>query len=184
MTVEMRGAAFLSFFEGVAELRDQATADAVRDAVRADLRLRLETGAITRVGWYPMDDYAALHVALDQVVRGGDAFAIQLGRVTTDRDTRGLLRYVLAFTSPDLLLRYADKVAGSYVRGPTLKTEKLGTRHHVISWEGFLGATYAIHAEWQGGVQLLVERCGGKDVRVERRPGDDVTRPAFEVTWS
>ncbi len=184
MPVEMRGAAFLSFFDGVAELRDEATANAVRNAVRPDVRDRILKGGITRVGWYPMGDYSALHVACDEVIRGGMAFATQLGRVTTDRDTRGLLRYVLAFTSPDLLLRYGDKVFGSYVRGATMKVERLANKHHVLRWDDFHGASFAVHAEWQGGVAFLVEKCGGKNVSVVQRPTTDAAKAAFEVAWT
>lgn len=184
MPVEMRGAAFLSFFEGIAELRSKAVADAVREAVRPDLRERLLNGGITRVGWYPMHDYCSLHEACDAVVKGGHAFATQLGRITTDRDTRGLLRYVLAFTTPELLLRYSDKVFGSYVRGATMRVEKLGPMHHVLFWDDFHGASFFLHAEWQGGVAFLIERAGGRDVRVVARPSQDPARAAFEVSWT
>ena len=184
MTVEMRGAAFLSFFDGVAELRDRATADAVRDALRPDVRRRILDGGFTRVGWYPMEDYSALHTACEQVVKGGMPFAIQLGRVTTDRDTRGLLRYVLAFTSPDLLLRYGDKVFGSYVRGATMTVERIASKHHVLHWDDFHGASFAVHAEWQGGVTFLIEKCGGKNVSVVQRATPDPAKAAFEVSWS
>lgn len=183
MPVEMRGAAFLSFLEGVAELRDRATADAVRDALRPDLRALFVNGGMTRVGWYPMADYAALHVASENVVRGGMPFARELGRVTTDRDTRGLLRYVLAFTSPDLLLRYGDRVFLSYVRGASMVVDRVAPKHHIIRWNDFHGASFHVHAEWAGGVAFLVERCGGKDVSVVQLPTTDASKAAFEVTW-
>ncbi|MBX7193427.1 MAG: hypothetical protein K1X94_15335 [Sandaracinaceae bacterium] len=183
MTVEMRGAAFLSFFEGIEELRDRATADAVKEALRPELRERVLSGAITRVGWYPMAEYTALHEALDRVVSGGPEFAVRLGYVTTDRDTRGLLRYVLAFTSPDLLIRYADKVFMSYVRGASMSIEQLGPRHYLVSWSDHHGASRALFDEWRGGIQLLMERCGGKNVVVAARPFDDPARAQCEVTW-
>ena len=184
VSVEMRGAAFLSFFEGIAELRDPGTATAVRDALPSPLREQIATGGITRIGWYPMQNYSALHEACDRVIGGGDAFATALGRVTTDRDTRGLLRYVLAFTSPDLLLRYGDKVFGSYVRGATMRVDRITAKHHVIRWDDFHGASFRVHAEWQGGVAFLVERCGGRDVSVRAEPSDDPSRARFEVRWS
>lgn len=184
MPVEMRGAAFLSFFEGIAELRDAGTATAVRDALPSPLRERIAAGAIARVGWYPMQDYSTLHEASDRVIGGGDPFATALGRVTTDRDTRGLLRYVLAFTSPELLLRYGDKVFGSYVRGATMRVERISSTHHVIRWDDFHGASFRVHAEWQGGVAFLLERCGARDVSVRAEPIDDPSKAKFEVSWT
>ncbi|MBX7193428.1 MAG: DUF2378 family protein [Sandaracinaceae bacterium] len=181
MAVEMRGAAFLSFFEGIEELRDRATADAVKKALRPELRERL--GGLTRVGWYPLADYCELHDALDRVVNGGPEFAAQLGRVTTDRDTRGLIRYVLAFASPEMLLRYASKVFFTYVRGPSIRVEPVGPQHYRLHWIDFHGATFALHAEWQGGGELLLERCGGKEAHVTLQPGSDVSCPTFDVRW-
>ncbi len=184
MPVEMRGAAFLSFFQGVTELRGVTTSNAVRDALPAPLRERVVSGAISRVGWYPMEDYATLHAVCAEVTGGGDAFATALGRVTTDHDTRGLLRYVLAFTSPDLLLRYGDKVFGSYVRGASMQVERLAPQHHVIRWSQFRGATRLVHAEWRGGVAFLLERCGGRDVVVTARESVDPAAATFEVRWT
>lgn len=180
---EMRGAAFTSFFDGVRDLRDDRTADRVRETLPAALRARFETGAITRVGWYPMAEYSALHVAADEVIAGGDAFARELGRVTTERDTRGLLRYALAFTTPDLLLRYADKVFGSYVRGASMHVDRLGPAHHVIRWTDFHDASARVHAEWEGGVAFLLERAGAKHVSVVGQPEADPSRASFEVRW-
>jgi len=180
----MRGAAFLSFFEGVTELRDAATSAAVRDSLAPDLRERLANGAFSRVGWYPMQEYSALHAACDAVIGGGDAFAFELGRVTTDHDTRGLLRYVLAFTSPELLLRYGDKVFASYVRGATMHVERVASMHHVIRWSGFHDASPRVHAEWRGGVAFLIERCGGRDVVVSSRAISVPGEATFEVRWT
>jgi len=131
-----------------------------------------------------MEDYAALHEACDDVIGGGADFATALGRVTTDRDTRGLLRYVLAFTTPDLLLRYGDKVFGSYVRGATMEVERIAAGHQLMRWRQFHGASALVRGEWRGGVAFLLERCGGRDVVVSERGSDDPSEATFEVRWS
>lgn len=182
--VEMRGAAFLSFFDAVRELRDDATATRVCDALPPPLRERFVSGALTRIGWYPMADYSRLHTAANEVLGGGHAFARQLGRVTTEQDTRGLLRYVLAFASPELLMRYADKVVMSYVRGARCHSERIAARHSMLHVEDFHGASELVHQEWIGGVQILVERCGGKTVSVSLVPTAIPAAASFEVRWT
>lgn len=181
----MRGAAFVSFFEGLSELRGELAAARVREALPGHLRVALEGGAVSRVGWYPLKDYVAVHDACERTLGGGETLAFQLGRVTTDRDTRGLIRYVLALTSPDLLVRHADKVFGSYVRGPTMEVERVtGSHRFVVRWHKFYGTTPLFEAEWRGGITLLLEKAGAQGVEVVRRPElrpGDVT---FEVNWA
>lgn len=183
-TVEMRGAAFLTFLEALKTLRGPATEGAVRAALPDDVREKLASGVLTRVGWYPLSEYAALHTATDAVVRGGTEFARLLGRTTTEIDTRGLIRYVLAIASPDLLMRHAAKVFSSYVRGGAVVTSRaLGPRHYELQWEGLVGATNLVHVETQGGAAFLIERTGGKNVRVEAAPAQSRPEHAFSIRW-
>lgn len=179
----MRGAAFLTFFDAVRELRGPATEAAVRAALPAALRERLERGAITRVGWYPLADYAELHAALDRTARGGETLARQLGRVSTDLDTRGLIRYVLAIASPDLLMRHAPLVYSSYVRGGAITPEKKGPGRYLLRWSGLVGSSPLVNAELEGGTSILVEKAGGRDVVVERVAPGAASEHAFEICW-
>ncbi len=180
-SVDMRGASFISMLESIEELRGSAIARRVVEEFPTTLRTQVESGAITRVGWYPMRDFAALHAACDRVVGGGEPFAFELGRVGTDRDLRGLLRFILSITSPDLLTRHADKIMLAYVRGVTGRVERHTPTHSSIFFEGLVGANRLVHAGWAGGIHRMIERCGGEDVSVERQArGDDVT---FEIRW-
>jgi hypothetical protein len=183
MTVEMRGTAFVTFFQALRELRGPSTELDVRAALPPPLRDRLERGAITRVGWYPLSDYTELHAASERVIAGGQPFARQLGRITTEIDTRGLIRYVLAIASPDLLMRHAPLVFSSYVRGATVRPEKRGAGHYRVHWEGLTGASALVNAELEGGTSFLIERTGGRDVLVEPVAADPTSVYAFDVRW-
>lgn len=183
MTVEMRGAAFFTFLDALGQLRGPATVAAVRAALPVSLREQLDRGALTRVGWYPLSAYAALHTANDSVVRGGEALAFQIGRLTTEVDTRGLIRFVLAIASPDLLMRHASLVFGSYIRGATVTAEALAPRHCSVRWKGLEGATRLLLAEMEGGTAFLVERTGGKHVQVSTLSAKSPSEGGFEVRW-
>lgn len=182
-TVEMRGAAFLTFLEALRALRGPATEGAVRAALPDALREKLASGVLTRVGWYPLAEYSALHTATDAVVHGGTDFARLLGRTTTEIDTRGLIRYVLAIASPDLLMRHASKVFSSYVRGATVVSKALGPHHYELQWEGLVGATNLVHIEMQGGAAFLIERTGGKNVQIEAAPALSRPEHTFAIRW-
>jgi len=182
-SVEVRGAAFLTFLEALRVLRGPATEAAVRAALPDGLREKLASGVLTRVGWYPLSDYSSLHTVTDAVLHGGVDFARQLGRTTTEIDTRGLIRYVLAMASPDLLMRYASKVFSSYVRGATVTSKTLGPRHYELHWKGLVGATNLVHVEMEGGAAFLAERVGAKHVRVEAAVAQSRPEHSFVIRW-
>lgn len=182
-TVEVRGAAFLTFLEALKALRGPATEAAVRAALPHGLRESLESGVLTRVGWYPLADYSSLHTATDAVLHGGADFARHLGRITTEIDTKGLIRYVLAIASPDLLMRYASKVFSSYARGATVTSKALGPRHYELHWEGLVGATNLVHAEMEGSTAFLAVRAGAKNVHIEAAAAQSSPEHTFHIRW-
>lgn len=182
MPVEIRGASVASFLEAVQKIRGPASEAALRAALPAALRERWERGAIARVGWYPLSDYAELHSASDRLFGGGTAFARLIGRTTAEIDTRGLIRYVLSITSPELLVRHAPLVFSSYVRGGEVHTDSLGPKHYRIRFR-MEGASPLIFADFEGGAAYLIERTGGHDVVTTSDPTVDPGVHAFEVRW-
>lgn len=180
---EIRGASFLSFFDALADVRGADAVEQVKDALPRPLRERLRSGAIVGIGWYPMTDYAQLYDALDQVYGGGDALAKQLGAASAHRDTQGILRYVLALSTPEFLLRHAGRVVLSYIRGPTSRLDEVGPGHATLVIEGFGGTNSRIHAEWAGGIQFLLGRCGAKKPSVTWQSSADFETVTYYGTW-
>lgn len=178
----MRGALFLSFFDVLEEMRDAQTAARVKGALPAALRERIERGGVTRIGWYPLSDFASLHAACDAVIGGGEAFAFEVGQVGLDRDLRGFLRFILSITSPELLTRYSDKILTTYLRGASGAVEERGRGHSTVRFEGLEEATPLVCAGWAGGIHRMLEHCGAKDVHVDwRLRGGEMT---LESRWT
>jgi hypothetical protein len=181
---EIKGVAFHTFFQAVAELWGDESAVRTRAQLAPELREQLRLGAITRVGYYPLDTYTELHAAAQRALHGGEAFAREIGRKTAEIDTRGLLRFVLGLTSTDLLVRHADKVWGSFARGARVRAEKLHDRRYSVKFDGFWQASDLVLAEMEGALATLVERTGAVDPVVRHVRDRDGTTVSYIVEWS
>ena len=181
---EIRGVAFHTFFQAVAELRGDAAADRARSALAPELREQMRLGAITRVGYYPLAAYTELHAAAQRELRGGEAFAREIGRKTAEIDTRGLLRFVLGFTSTDLLVRHADKVWASFARGARVRAEKLQERCYSVKFDGFWQASELVLTELEGALATLVVQTGAVDPAVRHSRDSDGSTVSYIVEWT
>ncbi len=181
--VELRGAAFHSFLDALREVRGEATRERVIEALPAGFRERIRSGAIVGIGWYPLSDYALFYDALDEVTSGSDALAKTLGAATAERDTRGFLRYVLSLSTPEFLLRHADRVILSYLRGVTSRLEEVSPGRASLVLEHFVGSNARIHAEWAGGIEFVLSRCGAKSPRVAWESSADFETVTYRAGW-
>ncbi len=180
---EIRGATFSSFLECLAELRGQASMVGVRSALPRRLQEDLERGALTRVGWYPLADFTELHAACDRVLAGGEPFAHRLGRTTMDRETRGLVRYVLVLTSPELLMRHSHRVVTTFLRGVTPRLDLLEPGRCELGLEGMAEGSPLVFSGIAGGMELLLERAGARGVTVAWRASAGRGRVVFDAQW-
>ncbi|HTV24734.1 MAG TPA: DUF2378 family protein [Polyangiaceae bacterium] len=165
------------------ELRGDAAAERARAALAPELREQLRLGAITRVGYYPLQTYTELHAAAHRALHGGEALAREIGRKTAEIDTRGLLRFVLGLTSTDLLVRHADKVWASFARGARVRAEKLHERRYSVKFDGFWQASELVLTELEGALATLVERTGAVNPKVHHSRDSDGATVSYVVEW-
>jgi hypothetical protein len=181
----MKGISFFSMLAAIEEL-DGADAKArVVEALADPLGTAYRSGAITRVGWIPLAQYSLLHEAIQIALGGGERRARELGRRSTEIDTRGILRFVLSLTTPALLVRHADRVFGSYIRGGTISTRELGPGEYELTFSNMQDASRYVFAEWEGGIGYLLERSGAEDVSVKRAAyaADEEGRWKMIASW-
>lgn len=167
-TAEMKGVAFHTMIAAVGELDGEDAKARVLEALPEPVGTSFRSGALTRVGWYPLEHYGLVHDAIQSVLGGGERRARDLGRKSTEIDTRGLLRYVLALTTPSLLIRHANRVFGSYIRGGTVIAKQRDVGIFDVTFTNMGGASRWILAEWEGGICHLLEVAGAKTTSVRR----------------
>lgn len=182
-TCEVKGVAFHTFLQALTELRGSAAADLTRAALPEGLRDRLRLGAILRVGYYPLAEYAELHAAAHRALSRGQALAREIGAKATEIDTRGLLRFVLGLTSTELLMRHAGKVWSSFARGSRVSVEQVEPRRYVIRFDGLHGVSELVCVELEGAIERLVELTGARHPAVRRHAGSAGSGAAFWVSW-
>jgi hypothetical protein len=180
---EVKGVAFHTFFQALGDVRGSAAAELARGELPPELRERLRLGGISRVGYYPMAEYAELHAATQRALRGGEPLARAIGKAATDIDTRGLLRFVLSLTSADLLLRHAGKVWSSFARGSHVSVKQLGSKRYRVAFDGFDGASRLVFVELEGAIERLIERTGARQPEVAREPGSEDSCVRYLVSW-
>jgi hypothetical protein len=183
VTCEVKGVAFHTFLQALAELRGKAAVEQTDAALPAELRDGLRLGRILRVGYYPLSQYSELHAAAHQALRGGAALARDIGRKATDIDTRGLLRFVLRLTSTELLMRHASKVWSSFARGSRISVQQVEPKRYVVRFEGLDGATELVFVELEGAIERLIELTGAQHPQVRRHAGRKAASVDYSVTW-
>jgi hypothetical protein len=182
-TCEVKGVAFHTFLRALTELRGEAAAELTRAALPEGLRARLRLGAILRVGYYPLAEYAELHAAANRALSRGHVLAREIGTRATEIDTRGLLRFVLGLTSTDLLMRHASRVWSSFARGSSVSVEQVEPRRYVVRFDGLHGASELVCVELEGAIERLVELTGARRPAVRRHASGAGSAAAFWVSW-
>lgn len=184
-TVEMKGAGFYSMLAAVAELEGNDAHDRVVAALPEPVGTAFRNKSLTRVGWYPVAHYGLLHDAIQRILGGGENRARELGSKSTEIDTRGLLRYMLAITTPGLLVRHANRVFGSYIRGAEVSAEKRSAAIYDVNFRNMHDVSRFILAEWEGGISFLLELAGATGVSVRRVSplADESGLVSMVATW-
>jgi hypothetical protein len=175
--------AFHTFFQALSDVRGSAAAEQARAELPPELRDRFRLGGISRVGYYPMSEYAELHAAAQRALRGGETLARAIGGAATDIDTRGLLRFVLSLTSTELLLRHAGKVWSSFARGSRITVQHSAPKRYTVEFDGLDGATPCVFVELEGAIERLIERTGARSPSVCRDPDAEGVSVRYRVSW-
>ena len=183
-TCEVKGVAFHTFLQALTELRGGTASELTRAALPEGLRERLSRGAILRVGYYPLAEYAELHAAANRALHRGPARAREIGARATEIDTRGLLRFVLGLTSTELLLRHASRVWSSFARGSRVSAEQVEPRRYVVRFEGLHGVSELVCVELEGAIERLVELTGAPHPAVSRHADSAGAAVGFWVSWA
>lgn len=180
---EVKGSSIFTYLEALKELRGDAAVKATLAELREPLSQQLQFGAISRVGWYPVEAYTELHSATHRALKGGEPLARDIGRKSTELDTQGLLRFLLGISSTDLLLRHAPRVWATYWRNIPLQTEQREPGRCVIRLEDMVGASELVFADIEGGIEMLLSLTNAQEVLVRRRKPNVQWSAAYIVTW-
>lgn len=150
-------------------------------------------GGLATTRWYPISWSIAIHRGARIVSKRGAELSYELGKRARMLDARGLYRFLLRFSSPELFIRHSDRLMSLYADGPTIQfgpvlSTLIGDQSHFrVSVR--LDHCYAFDENiWQhslGSIDGLFELSGAKDCRIEVTDGGgDASWMSAEVHWT
>ncbi len=184
-TPRVKGVAFRSVMNSAETLRGAGTRERCYDAMDREVGDPLRYGQLVPSGWYPIDWYKAMWVAVLSVTQGGPELIRQIGFECMRQDTAGVYRLVMRLLSPETVFAASSRFFSGYYDTGTLTVEARRAGFARASWKGCVGFDRTMWLEVIASGEALVEAAGGKHVRhrvvTGGRDGDHDT--ISEVHW-
>jgi len=127
----------------------------------------MRLGAIVANGWYPVEWYRQLHLAMHSACRmvgGGPELSWRLGREAAQDEFSGVYRYLLKVLAPETLVAQVPRAFGMYFKGGTVKMTQGRRGHGVLEFDGWHGFDRGIWADVIGGAEGILIARGATNV--------------------
>ena len=161
--VNLKGFSLQALCEVVSERFGAAFVDAWKQKAGVDLR------AVTATTWFPLEYYYHLIEHCVAVQYGGEASrAVELGVLTAKREINAFFRFVLAFTTPSMVLGLSARFWRSYYDKTDLvivETKGDSLRAEIRGWP-LMNAAAAY--EVSGAMFAWLESSRAKNVRLTK----------------
>lgn len=120
------------------------------------------------------------------------AWLKEQGRVVADKDIGGVYRFLLAFASPDMVMRRLERTAKQYFDFVDVEVSERDSRWETLADGVPEGAVHTYMATTEAYLVTALVRAGARDVRhrwfapepLGNRHGVPVLRVRREVSWS
>lgn len=183
MATQIKGQIFVSCLAALEKLHGAQTVTQVTAKLDGELAQALKTQAIVSAGWYPVEWYAAMHVAMRAVC--GPQISARIGRETSIADINQVFRFVMSFFSAETLIGQAPRIFRTYCQPGKLVVEAKEKGRLIGRCEDCAGANQGVWEDWLESFATFLELGGGKNVtrRVLEGGGDKDSAMRFELTW-
>jgi hypothetical protein len=184
MSVRIKGQSFVGFLATLRKLYGEPAHARVIAALHPDLGAALRSGEIVPMGWYSLEWYTSLHRAARSVC--GDRVSREVGREAARSDLNSIYRFVLKFMSPETLLNQSAKVFGLFCEGGKCTVAAVRKGSARIRYTECPGACRGMWELVLGTTELMIELCGGKNVKgtAVSGGGDGDSNLVAEFTWT
>ncbi len=136
--------------------------------------------------WIPYRHFPVyLRTALEQLFGGDLARVVDLGRLCTLADLRGIYRIFVRLATPEFVIERAPSVFAAYLRNAgAVRLGRRGPRDVQVCYSGVPFPSPAYWAYQQGSVQGAVQAPGTRRVDVAAVDGGGASsRCTFRVAW-
>lgn len=163
--LKAKGVNFRGMTTALTRRGGQALVDRVLARVPGEVGEALRLGAVVAGGWYPGDWYDALLRAIEDEHPAEKNIVRNLTREAVTDDFSTIFKVISLVVSPEAALRNAAKILARYWDGGliTVVETREGYTHFVF--EEFHGFTRRMWADFQGGLEAIIDL-----MKLERDP--------------
>jgi hypothetical protein len=166
-----KGVAFRSLLVAVKELCGEDTLTKMLGYLPEEVARAVRLNAYVSAGWYPLEQYRALHAAAARATGRGPELSRALGRASTLADFTGIYRMLTFVLSPEFLIRRSPGLWNRYYDTGTFEVLVAKSGYVETSHRGCTGFDRLLWEDVIGGAMGILEVCGAKDLHVEVRAG-------------
>lgn len=181
--VRVKGQSVIAFERALKELQGPEAMSQLLPHVPEHVARAVQHGEILTIGWYPMEWFASLHTAAQQVF--GASISRQIGRTATRHDVTTIYRFILKFLSPDTLVKQYPRLFGLFCETGTVHIEEQRKGFARLRCGGCAGASKGVWEDVVGSTETLLELTGaseptGRVLSMAEREG----AMTFSLSWN
>ncbi len=182
---KVKGVAFRSVMESVEELGGAAARERTLEHLPTELRKLYEYRSLLPGNWYPIEDYAALWLAVHKGMGSHADTPHKVGRCCVRRDVGGVHKFIIGFLSRETVVALSARLFRLYYDTGVARTELVGQRVARVTFEGCKGFTALMWAEVVGSTEMFTEVGSKLSARafLESGGGDGDERAVIAVSW-
>jgi hypothetical protein len=181
----VKGLAFRTVMQEFSLLEGSVARDRVINAMPAELGHRFRSATVSASTWYPVEDYAAMWAAIQEMTGYRRDLPYKLGRLCVQHDLNVVHKLVFRALSVPTVIGLATRVFKSYYDTGVSTAEQITERQIRVTFEGCVGWTGPMWAEIRGSVELFGEQASGTKAWSAWKGGggDRDTHAVLEVSW-
>lgn len=144
----------------------------------------VDYGQIVAVGWYPVEWYNELHVAIGRALGGGPELARRLGREAAMSDFKTLHRLVLSMLTAQTVFGQAHRIMNLYWKGGQIELVNVSRQRGALRFSGWTGFSRLVWEDLIGSIESIVSLCAADAVTCRPLGSlDDTSTAELEVRW-
>lgn len=169
--VAVKGHSLRQNVDLLAEILGAEGLERVVKRLNVDFRTALETGTLTRAGWYPVGWANEIHeVALREFPNYPD-IPERIARLGVERDMSGIYGFLTRLVSPEFCIKQAPRILGTYFRGMEIESTVFGKGHAELRFTGTAGIGRLLWRDILAGTTRIFEEAGAREVLLRTRKG-------------
>lgn len=182
----MKGHALRQNVDLLEELFGAERALGIVARLNPEFRAALESGSLTRAGWYPAAWANELHEASVREITGVSDIPERVARRGVERDMAGIYGFLARMVTPEFCIKQSPRILSTYFRGMTIETSEVTSGTAILTFRGCSGIGRLLWRDILAGSGRIFEAAGAKNVVLRSKEGgrESDSEHVVEVRWT